>query len=61
MPIYEYKCEDCKASFELLVKSDEKIKCLGCGGENLEKEISTKVSESHCGDGGCSSCSGCGH
>ena len=62
MPIYEYKCEDCKANFELLVKTgDDTVECLGCGGTNLQKKVSTTSSKSNCGDGGCTSCSGCGH
>lgn len=59
MPIFEYKCNDCSAQFELLVNSDSEIKCIGCGSKDLSKEISTFSSNDSCGHGGCSSCSGC--
>ncbi len=41
MPLYEYKCLRCGASFELLQKVGESSlkKCIKCGG-NLEKIIS---------------------
>jgi len=43
MPIYEYKCSDCKANFEILVsKSDDEkdIKCKKCGSNKIKKTIS---------------------
>jgi putative FmdB family regulatory protein len=41
MPIYEYKCKDCGAKFEVLVYSnDAKIVCDKCGSENSERLIS---------------------
>ncbi|OGQ53119.1 MAG: hypothetical protein A3J24_04140 [Deltaproteobacteria bacterium RIFCSPLOWO2_02_FULL_53_8] len=42
MPIYEYRCNDCKAVFEEIQKfSDEPIKvCALCSGKNVEKLIS---------------------
>jgi len=43
MPIYEYKCSDCKANFEILVnKSDDEkdIKCTKCGSNKIKKTIS---------------------
>jgi putative FmdB family regulatory protein len=43
MPIYEFKCEDCKHCFEKLVfRGDEKyIVCPECGGEKTQKMMST--------------------
>jgi len=44
MPIYEFKCLKCENYQEILLKSsDEKVelKCSQCGGENLERVLST--------------------
>ncbi|MDF1577503.1 MAG: zinc ribbon domain-containing protein [Desulfobulbales bacterium] len=43
MPIYEYKCNDCKTNFEVLVSKtgdDEDIKCNKCGSNKVRKTIS---------------------
>lgn len=43
MPIYEYECDACKATFETLVSSascKEKITCPTCGSENVRKVMS---------------------
>ena len=42
MPIYEYRCEDCKKTFEVIQKfSDDPIeKCAHCSGAKVEKLIS---------------------
>ena len=38
MPIYNYKCEDCKKDFEVLVKSyGEKTKCTSCGSKDVKR------------------------
>lgn len=41
MPIYEYKCKNCKSNFEKMQKiTDDPLRvCESCGGE-LEKQIS---------------------
>jgi putative FmdB family regulatory protein len=41
MPLYEYRCKNCGASFEVFQKVNETQlkKCINCGGE-LEKVIS---------------------
>ncbi|MCM8787558.1 MAG: zinc ribbon domain-containing protein [Candidatus Omnitrophica bacterium] len=63
MPIYEYKCKNCKAKFELLITScgiEVPQKCPGCGSKNIEKLISsfsTKNTSRGCGE--CSGCGGC--
>lgn len=70
MPIYVYKCNDCKAEFEALLpisEKDKKITCIACGSQNTQKTTASfksqvkggKISGFGCG-GGCSSCSGCG-
>ena len=65
MPIYEFVCTDCNRRFEELVfKSDEKIRCPECGGENTKRLMSvcrTKIAGGS-GDGSLStgsSCAGC--
>ena len=42
MPLYEYKCESCKETFELLQKIDAEPlkKCILCNG-NVNKVISS--------------------
>ena len=43
MPIYEYKCEDCSATFEelLLTRSAEyEVVCKSCGSGNVTKLMS---------------------
>ena len=37
MPIYEYSCQTCKSSFELLIRGSEEPACPECGGSKLEK------------------------
>ncbi len=47
MPIFEFECLECGATFEKLVKKavgDEQITCPGCGGQNVEQRISTFAS-----------------
>ena len=61
MPIYEHRCRDCGAKFEVLVySSDSRIVCEKCGSENSERLLSAfagtvsggKESGSSCGSGG---------
>ncbi|MCL6638490.1 MAG: zinc ribbon domain-containing protein [Firmicutes bacterium] len=42
MPIFEYKCNDCKKTFEILLLPGQggDVKCAGCGSKNLQKLIS---------------------
>ncbi len=40
MPIFEYRCRDCDALSEVLVRSDTQPKCASCGGEQLDKLMS---------------------
>jgi putative FmdB family regulatory protein len=42
MPIFEYKCDDCDAKFEKLVRrADEKVLCPQCGESHLTTQYST--------------------
>ena len=40
MPIYEYRCRDCDATFEMLVRAGTAVACPHCGGASLVKLIS---------------------
>jgi putative FmdB family regulatory protein len=40
MPIYEYYCRDCGATFEALVMAGKTGSCPRCGGTSLDKLIS---------------------
>lgn len=40
MPLYDYRCNDCNKTFELLIKISESPVCPTCGGQNLEKLVS---------------------
>ncbi len=42
MPIFEYKCDQCKAEFERLVFGDDTkgIKCPACDSEAITKQMS---------------------
>ncbi|MBI5148068.1 zinc ribbon domain-containing protein [Candidatus Pacearchaeota archaeon] len=49
MPVYEYRCKDCNAKFEVLYRQGDEVKC-ECGSENLEKLVSTfalKITGTH--------------
>ena len=57
MPIYEYRCDDCRAKTDKLVKgfnAPDEIECRDCGGYNthriisrvaFHKSLSTKLQE----------------
>ncbi|MCP4189849.1 MAG: zinc ribbon domain-containing protein [Planctomycetaceae bacterium] len=44
MPIYEYACNDCPETFELLVRGDEQPSCPKCESSRLEKQLSVPAS-----------------
>ena len=44
MPIYEFKCLKCEEFIEMLVMNQDdeiELKCPKCGGEDLERVLST--------------------
>lgn len=41
MPIYEYRCLDCDADFDLLVRGDATPACPHCESGRLERRLST--------------------
>ncbi|MDA1081460.1 MAG: zinc ribbon domain-containing protein [Gemmatimonadetes bacterium] len=40
MPIFEYRCEECKHEFELLVRKGDVPACEKCSATTLEKLLS---------------------
>jgi len=47
MPIYEYLCQDCGKTNEILLsKSSEEINCTHCGSKNIKKLFSAHSSMS---------------
>ncbi|HUV36280.1 MAG TPA: zinc ribbon domain-containing protein [Patescibacteria group bacterium] len=54
MPIFEYSCNGCDKTFELLVKRyDEEVQCPHCGSPDVEKLFSPFARS-------CSGCDSCG-
>ncbi|MEZ5351086.1 MAG: zinc ribbon domain-containing protein [Bryobacteraceae bacterium] len=51
MPIFEYRCEDCGAQFEKLMRSSDSAgpACPSCGEVHVRKELSTFAA--HAGSG----------
>jgi len=43
MPIYEYTCRDCDATFEVLVQGGDTVACPHCGSASLNKLLSAPV------------------
>ena len=42
MPIFEYECDKCKKTFELLVRSNEEVpECPECGCKKISKQVSS--------------------
>lgn len=39
MPLYDFRCNDCNKTFELLVKLSATPVCPECGSEKLEKLV----------------------
>jgi putative FmdB family regulatory protein len=46
MPIYEYRCRDCEAEFELLLLAGTEAVCPECSGSELERLLSTPAVKS---------------
>jgi putative FmdB family regulatory protein len=61
MPLYEYVCRGCGASFEALVRSwREAVACPGCRGADVEKQLSSFAFASAGGGVPAASPGGCG-
>ncbi|MDQ7793228.1 MAG: zinc ribbon domain-containing protein [bacterium] len=69
VPIYEFRCDDCRRKFETLCRMGEdgsSLACPGCGGKRLRRCVSTFSAFSRDGGGsgtrlggsGCSTCKG---
>jgi putative FmdB family regulatory protein len=43
MPIYEYRCRNCNATFEMLVRAGTTVICPHCGSSSLDKLLSAPV------------------
>ncbi len=52
MPLFEYVCGKCDASFELLVRGSEVPRCPECCSEDLRKQFSVPAAHSAGGSGG---------
>ena len=66
MPIYEYTCADCGATFEHLARtlSDKPVKCPACGTRGkLSKQLSTFAPARPAPSlpSGCHGCAGASH
>lgn len=52
MPVFEYKCENCKKDFEILILSEKEVPfCPFCKSKNLKKKVSNFQNK---GKGSCS-------
>lgn len=40
MPIYDFRCNDCNKTFELLIRTSTVPACPECGSQQLEKLVS---------------------
>jgi len=40
MPIYEYDCQKCSASVEVLLLGQEQPECPSCGSKKLQRKLS---------------------
>ena len=63
MPIYEYACQDCGKSFELLVRSDTVLQCPACQSLQLDKQLSVFATASAGAPAPATAgpCGSCGH
>lgn len=65
MPIYEYRCQQCRREFEELVRgSRPQVKCPDCSSKKVQRLMSAAAVKTASGfrstkpSGGCHSCSG---
>jgi putative FmdB family regulatory protein len=40
MPLYEYRCRACNATFEMLVRAGSRVACPHCGDSSVDKLLS---------------------
>lgn len=40
MPLFEYRCRECRQDFELLIRRAEVARCPECGSESVDKLLS---------------------
>ena len=40
MPLFQYACEECGQTHELLIRGNEKPACPNCGSERLTRQMS---------------------
>lgn len=40
MPLYEYRCRACSATFEMLVRANSRVTCPHCGDSSVDKLLS---------------------
>jgi len=59
MPMYEYRCRECNAEFELIVFSSTTPACPDCQSEDLDKQLSG-FSVGKSVPGNRHACDGCG-
>jgi putative FmdB family regulatory protein len=65
MPIYEYKCLKCNATFDFFARSidEQPIKCPQCASKRVEKQFSsfatTATLQTESGCGSCGSATSC--
>lgn len=53
MPLYAYRCEDCRHEFETLSRIDEATPaCPSCGGARVERQLSLIAKPAAGGDAG---------
>ena len=67
MPLYEYRCKKCDATFELLLYGGDEARCPSCASQDLVRLLSVtavgKGKDAAAAAGPCGSCSeapGCG-
>lgn len=62
MPIYDYRCEECGASFDVLIswRDKDKVRCPECGSASVSEKVVTFASASSGSSGGGSTGGSCG-
>lgn len=65
MPIYEYTCQDCQTTFEMIrciQDADAPVQCIKCSSVNVRRLVSlfnaSSSGRSLTGSSGCDGCSG---